>query len=121
MSIIRPMFKVPSQTSSSIDELLRLQTFTPHVGSEFLVLRGSEWVPVMLAEAKDHRRKPASPSAAEQFSLIFTAGTEKPLQQGIHEFEHPDLARFELFITPVMCPHPDVRWYEAVINRETPL
>jgi len=106
---------------SSIDELLRLHTFTPHVGSEFLVLRGSEWVPVTLAEAQDRRRSPVSPSAAEQFSLIFSAGTEKPLQQGTHEFEHPDLARFELFITPVLCPRPDVRWYEAVINRETPL
>ena len=107
----------PSSTPLIHDELLRLQIFAPHVGSEFLVLRGSEWVPVTLGEVKDQRRNPASPTAAEQFSLIFAAGTEKPLQQGIHDFEHPDLARFELFITPVMCPHPDLRWYEAVINR----
>ena len=110
----------PSSIPLITDELLRLQTFAPHVGSEFLVFRGSEWVPVTLGEAKDHRRKLGSTGAAEQFSLIFAAGTEKPLQQGLHDFEHPDLARFQLFITPVMCPHPDVRWYEAVINRETP-
>ena len=110
----------PSSISLINDELLRLQTFAPHVGSEFLVLRDSEWVPVMLGEAKDHRRNPASPGAAELFSLVFTAGTEKPLQQGLHDFEHPDLARFQLFITPIMCPKPEVRWYEAVINRETP-
>ena len=115
------MSVVPSSILLINDELLRLQSFAPCVGSEFVVLRGSEWVPVTLTEAKDHRRNPAAPGAAEQFSLVFTAGTEKPLQQGLHDFEHPDLARFELFITPIMCPHPDVRWYEAVINLETHL
>lgn len=105
------------QTSLTVDEFLRLQTFAPLVESKFQVMRGSEWVTVTLSEAKDKRRNPASTGEGEQFSLIFSAGSEKPLQQGLHEFEHPDLARFELFITPVMCPQRDLRWYEAVINR----
>lgn len=109
------------QPSRTVDELLRLQTFAPLVESEFQVMRGSEWVTVTLTEAKDKRRSPAGSGEGEQFSLIFSAGSEKPLQQGLHEFEHPDLAQFELFITPVMCSHRDLRWYEAVINRAMPL
>lgn len=98
-------------------DFLRLQTFFPQVDTEFSVLRGSEWVTLKLAEAKANG-KPVD-DGGEKFSLIFAAGPENPLQQGIHEFQHPVLGAFELFITPVMCPHRDLRWYEAVINRES--
>jgi hypothetical protein len=57
----------------------------------------------------------------ENFSLIFTAGPEKPLMQGIHDFNHPALGAFELFIAPVQCPNPELRWYQAVVNRDGPL
>jgi hypothetical protein len=95
---------------------LRLETFAPFSGGDFDLLRGDEWVSVRLAEANPvggHR-----PNECEKFSLIFTAGPEKPLQQGIHGFRHESLGDFELFITPVMSPDRDLNWYEASINRE---
>ena len=101
------------------DELLRLQTFAPLVESAVSVQRGSEWVTLKLTEAKTHGKHGGD--VGEKFSLLFSAGPEKPLQQGLHLFEHLKLGTFELFITPVMCPHQDLRWYEAVINRETGL
>ena len=105
-----------------VEELLRLETFAAQVGTEFAVRRGSEWVMVKLAEAIAGRRH--QPGRAEVFSLLFYAGPERPLQQGIHDFDHPVLGAFELFITPVL-PKTDAafprssRFYEAVINRET--
>ncbi|MDB6079400.1 MAG: hypothetical protein JWO82_3147 [Akkermansiaceae bacterium] len=95
---------------------LRLDTFAPFLGSEFHLLRGNEWVTVRLAEANavgGYR-----PIECEKFSLIFTAGPEKPLQQGIHAFRHETLGDFELFITPVRSPDHGLNWYEASINRE---
>jgi hypothetical protein len=112
---------VSVSASLSDRELLRLQTFTPHLGREFDVQRGGEWLSVALTEASPgHRHQPGK---TEVFSLIFTAGPEQPLQQGIHDFRHPELGAFELFITPVM-PKPGAaangeRFYEAVINRDT--
>lgn len=102
--------------SEEATRLFHLATFTPHLGGEFTLLRGGEWVKVSLAEASPvggHR-----PIECEKFSLIFAAGPEKPLQQGIHEFRHDALGAFELFITPVMSSDREMCWYEASINRE---
>lgn len=96
---------------------LRHETFAPFLGGGFHLSCGGEWMPVTLAEASPvggHR-----PIECEKFSLIFTAGQEKPLQQGIHAFRHGTLGDFELFITPVMSADRDLLWYEASINRET--
>ena len=98
-------------------KFLRLEVFSPHVCTDFRVKRGSEWVTVRLSECTalgGHRAE-----AREKFSLLFVGGHEKPLQQGTHEFEHPGLGEFALFITPVISQKPDERWYEAIINRET--
>lgn len=113
---------VSVSASLTDEELLRLQTFTPHLGREFEVQRGSEWLTLALTEASPGRRH--QPGRSEVFSLIFTAGPEQPLQQGIHAFRHPELGAFDLFITPVM-PRPGApalsgqRFYEAVINRDS--
>jgi hypothetical protein len=104
-------------TSGEPAGLFRLETFAPFLEGEFLLLRGNEWVPVILAEASPvggYR-----PLECEKFSLIFATGPEKPLQQGIHEFRHESLGNFELFITPVRSPDRDRCWYEASVNRET--
>jgi hypothetical protein len=101
---------------AEVEDLLRLEVFAPHLNADFDVRRGTEWVSVKLTEAQaaaGHR-----PVAGEKFSLIFSGGREKPLQQGIHEFEHESLGAFELFITPIMSALPDQRLYQAVINRE---
>ena len=102
------------------EELLRLATFAPHVGTGFSVLRGDERVTLKLAEATAGHTYRAE--QGESFSLVFTAGPEKPLMQGIHAFQHPAVGAFELFITPIMPERPDpaqhdLRFYEAVVNR----
>lgn len=103
--------------SLTTHEIFQLDAFAPHLAEEFSVLRGAEWVTVTLAEATASYGH--QPVVGESFSLIFTAGPEKPLQQGIHEFQHAVLGRFELFITPVMSAHAELRCYQAVINRQT--
>lgn len=106
------------QTFSASD-FLRLEVFSPHVGADFGVKRGNDLVKVQLTEGKPLRGHQAV--TCEKFSLLFTGGLEKPLQQGMHEFEHDMIGAFELFITPVQSPKPDLRWYEAIINRESVL
>ena len=108
-----------SAANLSIDQLLRLSVFAPLVESDFEVARGAEKVSLRLFQARkgmSHRDE-----VSECFSLIFAAGPEKPLQQGIHAFEHPQLGIFELFITPVTSTQKDFRHYEAVINRSAAL
>lgn len=105
----------PPDTETFI-ALLRHGVFAPHAGEEFRVLRGSEWVTVKLDSVTTLGGHKAV--EREKFSLLFTAGEEKPLQQGMHDFEHPVLGSFNLFFTPVMSRDPAVRCYEAVINRE---
>ena len=108
---------VATPTTLAVEDLLRLQTFAPHLNTGFSVKRGAERVTLTLAEATERGRG----GQGEKFSLLFLGGTELPLQQGIHEFEHDVIGPFELFITPVMCKHRDQRAYEAVINREVPV
>ncbi|MCX6874427.1 MAG: hypothetical protein NTW21_11570 [Verrucomicrobia bacterium] len=97
------------------DELFRLQVFAPLVDRPIAVRRGREWVTLKLVEAKASGGR----GAGEKFALLFAGGLEQPLQQGTHDFEHPALGVFELFITPVITTSRDSLMYEAVINRET--
>lgn len=110
---------VAANTSDDLSLLYRHEVFSPHVGTDFEVLRGSEWVTVRLAEAMTSSGHRAVDG--EKFSLIFRGTPEKPLLQGIHEFKHPELGAFEIFITPIMSAHRDQRSYQAVINREAAL
>ena len=111
------MTPVSQAAPQTVDELLRLDVFAPWVDSEFGVSRGSERVKLRLVEAKPgsgHGR-----GSGERFALLLAGGLEQPLQQGTHDFEHPALGAFELFITPVITASVELRMYEAVINRET--
>ena len=110
------MVMVSAPTSADLELLYRHAVFSPHVGTEFQVQRGSEWVTVKLSEASTYAGHQAV--RGEKFSLIFEGTPEKPLVQGIHEFSHAELGGFEIFITPVMSPRRDLRSYQAVINSE---
>jgi hypothetical protein len=92
-----------------------LETYTPHVGSEVEVLRGTEWVRLSLAAAPAAKGHVAR--TRESFSLLFSGGLDLPLEQGLHTFRHAAMGEFELFITPVVPQDKAHRWYEAVINR----
>jgi hypothetical protein len=61
------------------------------------------------------RPNPAT-TAIESFSLIFRGSGNHPLPQKTYHFEHPNLARFDLFIVPI--GRTGNEWeYEAVLNR----
>jgi len=106
-----------SDPSQAVIQLLRLEAFAPYAGGEFSVRRGSERITLSLGESKPLGGHQAG--LREKFSLLFVGRDDKPLQQGMHEFSHPELGEFELFITPVWSPAAAERWYEAIINRET--
>jgi len=92
-----------------------LETYTPHIGSEVEVLRGTEWVRLSLTAAPAAKGHVAR--TQESFSLLFSGGLELPLEQGLHTFRYAEMGEFELFITPVVPQDKAHRWYEAVINR----
>jgi hypothetical protein len=67
---------------------------------------------VVLADVQAYDRGPA----LENFSLHFNGGAASELPQGIHQFAHPEIGRFELFVVARRNGNSVVS-YEAVINR----
>lgn len=67
---------------------------------------------VVLADVQTYDRGPA----LENFSLHFNGGAASALPQGIHQFAHPEIGRFELFVVARRLDD-KVVGYEAVINR----
>ena len=90
---------------------LHRETFVPHVGSDFRVVRpGLPPLRVRLLESKPLQGPGTS------FSLLFHGKLRAPLEQGIYRIEHPSLGAFDLFLEPVGrgVRGQDI---EAVINR----
>ncbi|SPE55243.1 exported hypothetical protein [Verrucomicrobia bacterium] len=56
----------------------------------------------------------------ERFSLIFSGPTKALLDSVIHQFEHAELGRFEMFIGLIGPRDADPVHYEAVFNRPPP-
>ena len=52
-----------------------------------------------------------------QFSLIFHGPAEDPIAQGIHEFRHPALGSFSIFISRIGAPTPERCVYQACFSR----
>jgi hypothetical protein len=99
-------------------EALTLQSFAPHVGSDFF-LPEAEGVSLTLVEAKaatahmgDGRRPPLP---REPFTLLFRGPARPILPQRIHRLEHPVLGTLEIFIVPV-GPNLGGIGYEAVFS-----
>lgn len=80
--------------------------FGPHVGTAFTTVDGTD---LHLASVTQH-----GPGAQrEQFSLIFTAGANALLPQGIQGLSHPTLGDLDLFLVPIGPDADGQHRYEA--------
>ena len=96
-------------------EDLKLENFSPHLNSKFLVKGepdGVEAVELELVEAVDLGSTPSH----EQFSILFRGPSSPKLLQAIYRFEHQEMGAFDLFIVPVKRVQ-DGFHYEAIFNR----
>ena len=69
-------------------------------------------IEVELIEVIDRKSTPAQ----EQFSLMFRASPDGPLEQGIYILQHDRLESGEIFLVPVSKDDKGV-CYQAVFNR----
>jgi hypothetical protein len=94
-------------------EKLTKETFDENLNTRFRVmLDGAATLELELIEVKPGR----STSRQEQFSLLFQAQPDIPLQQGVFRLEHDKMGAFELFLVPVRKDEQGY-YYEAVFNR----
>lgn len=57
----------------------------------------------------------------EKFSLIFSGPKETLLTSAIHQFEHRQLGRFEMYVGQIGTEDTESARYETVFNRPAPL
>jgi hypothetical protein len=105
-----------SPTCSPIDiAFARAADFTRHVNTAFDVCLPTE--PslsrrLVLTNVVE-RREPQT----EQFAVLFEDGGSTPLTDGIYQFQHSRLGRFDLFIAPVGRRDGRRLLYEACFSR----
>jgi len=85
----------------------------------------SQLVELTLTEVSSHSgsHSYSADNGREPFSLLFCGSHEQPLISAIYTLSHPDLADFNLFLSPVQVSlehrpeeHPDGRFYEACFS-----
>ncbi len=92
---------------------LDLVDFADRRGERFSLDVGSERaVEAILAEVSQGA---ATSPGNQQFSLLFRAPIDAPLEQRIYTVAHAELGRFDLFLVPVARDAAGVQ-YEAVFN-----
>lgn len=95
---------------------LVLSAFAPWVNTIFRTRpETGEPVALVLVEAKPIGVGGAGPEA-RSFQLLFHGPDQYLLPQKMYPFEHGNLGRFDLFITPV-GRRPGLIEYQAVFNR----
>jgi len=62
-------------------------------------------------------RCPPADAGNEKFSLIFIGPKDQLIEPAIHQFEHGELGRFEMYVGQVGACSPHRVHYEAVFNR----
>lgn len=88
-------------------------SFAENLNTRFrAVLQDSTLIEMELIEVKDGKSTPRQ----EQFSLLFRAPQDAPIQQGMYRLEHDRLESGELFLVPVARDDKGV-FYQAVFNR----
>jgi uncharacterized protein DUF6916 len=90
-----------------------VETFTPHVGSEFkAAVDGGKSLALALVEVQPG---PSSPQVL-QFSLVFRGPLEPVLPQRVVQLQHPRLGELDLFLVPIAKEAQGIM-YQAVFNR----
>lgn len=98
-------------------------TFTPYVGTEFLLAAGKRGrnttarLELVSDLQLDLRERRVATHEGECFALVFRApASKRAAQQDVYRIEHGALGRFSLFLVPGPVRDGSVA-YEAVINR----
>lgn len=86
--------------------------FVENLNTRFRMLVQDAVIEVELIAVIDRKSTPAQ----EQFSLMFLASPDGPLEQGIYTLEHDRLETGEIFLVPVSKDEKGV-CYQAVFNR----
>jgi hypothetical protein len=117
-SVHLPRFGEPALAAAT---MLTLATFTPHVGSTFVVTTAAlDVVALKLIDATATAvRKSQNPRVrGEAFSLVFEGSPAALLTEGAHSLRHASLTPLSLFLTPV-GPGLKVQDYQAIIDHRT--
>lgn len=95
---------------------LTLQSFEPHVGSQFeLTYASDETIIVALNEASAIGKEP-SDGRRHAFALLFSGPADPPLEQQVCRLKHEQLDELEVFLVPVNQTEDGQRLYEAVFT-----
>lgn len=93
--------------------LLAKTSFAENLNTRFrTVLQDSTVIEMELIEVVDGQSTPRQ----EQFSLLFRAPQDAPIQQGMYRLEHDRIESGDLFLVPVSRDDKGV-CYQAVFNR----
>jgi hypothetical protein len=101
--------------ASQVDTTFRVQLPSGQVVKlKLLKAPSAPAVPALLGS------RPAADAGNERFSLVFSGPKDCPLASAIHQFEHDELGRFEMYIGEIgLRDGIDIR-YEAVFNQRVP-
>ncbi|HKO62063.1 MAG TPA: hypothetical protein VJV03_12945 [Pyrinomonadaceae bacterium] len=95
-----------------MEAALTYENFAKQLSTEFQVDQEGEQVQLVLIEMSQLKKT----ERQEEFSLMFRGPLERPLSQATHQFKHPEMGDFPLFIVPIKR-NEDGFNYEAVFNR----
>jgi hypothetical protein len=96
-------------------DLLTLESFTPHVDTEFVARIGEVEDRLKLVEATLLRRQyPDAPRPS--FALLFEGNRQDVMFNGLTEFEHPDMGKAAIGVSPIGRTEEGGFRYEAVFN-----
>ena len=114
---VKGVFRIPSQGGFLLEHLTR-ERFEKHINDNFDArAEEGETVRLQLIAAEDRTvASPGEKPVSECFSILFRGGSDTPLQQGIHHFDHASMGGFDLFIVP-LGPDGKGMVYEAAFNR----
>jgi hypothetical protein len=95
--------------------LYKVETFTPHVGSQFDLQLQEVRIPLRLTEVRTGTPTPR----ILQFALTFHGPLQPPLPQHMYDLHHEVLGDMALFLVPI-GEDSGGRFYEVVFNRFLP-
>lgn len=96
-------------------DLLTLESFAPHVDTEFVARAGEVEDRLKLVEATllSHQHPDAARPA---FALLFNGTRQDVMFEGLTEFEHPEMGTTAIGVSPIGRTAEGSIRYEAVFN-----
>lgn len=94
-------------------ETFTIDTFTPHIGTQFRVRDEGLHIALELIEVNPYAERPTS--GRIPFSIVFRGPGQPILPQRIYTLEHAAIGNFGLFVVPIGPDERGMR-YEAVFT-----